>query len=176
MDAAGQPNRSIVSRMVRAARLDSALYEEVEHDSDATRQAALVVVGTSIAAGIGFGIGAGDILVLAIGVVVTLAGWAAYAWITYFIGTRLFAGPETSADWGELARTLGFANTPQALLIFGVVPALSAALIVVVSIWLLAATVVALRAALDFSTLRAIGTALVGNIIFGVIRALVLGV
>ena len=39
--------------MIRAAKLDSNLYEEVEHDQRATGQAAIVVVGTSIAAAIG---------------------------------------------------------------------------------------------------------------------------
>lgn len=47
---------SIVGRMVRAARLDASLYEEVEHDPDATKQALIVVVGTALAAAIGAGI------------------------------------------------------------------------------------------------------------------------
>lgn len=170
-----EPNRSIVGRMIRAARLDADVYEEVEHDRDATMQAAIVVVGTSIAAGIGFGIAGESVVSLVLGVVVALAGWAAYAWITYFIGTRLLAGPETSADWGELARTLGFANSPAALLILMVVSPLAPFVLGVVSIWILVTTVVALRAALDFSLWRAIATALLGNIILGILRTLVLG-
>ncbi len=176
MDAAGPTDRSIVSRMIRAARLDSAVYEEVEHDRDATRQAALVVVGTSIAMGIGLGISAGDVVTLLSVLIFGVISWAAYAWITYFIGTRLLAGPETQADWGELARTLAFANSPRALLILGVVPALAAVLLTVVGIWVLITTVVALRAALDFSTGRAIGTAIAGWLVLGLFNALVFGV
>ena len=41
--------------MIRAARLDPHLYEEVERDASATGQAALVVIIVSLAAGIGFG-------------------------------------------------------------------------------------------------------------------------
>ena len=168
-------SRSIVSRMIRAARLDSAVYEEVEHDRDATRQAAIVVAGTSVAAGIGLGVAAGDIVTLLLFIVFGLIGWVSYAWITYFIGTRIFAGPETEADWGQLARTLAFANSPRALLIFGVVPVLATVLLTIVGIWVLVTTVVALRAALDFSTGRAIGTALVGWIVLAVLNVLAFG-
>jgi cytosine/adenosine deaminase-related metal-dependent hydrolase len=165
---AATTNRSLIGRMIRAARLEADVYEEVEHDREATRQAAMVVVLTSIAGGIGagfaFGIG-GLVLAIAAG----LFGWALYAWITYFIGTRIFAGPETDADWGELARTLAFANSPRALLIVGVVPLLAGVVVTIVLVWIAVATVVALRAALDFSTGRAIATGLVGFIIYGII-------
>lgn len=163
--------------MIRAARLDTNVFEEVEHDRGATRQAAIVVAVMAILTGIGIGIGGGDgnLITIALGVAMALVGWAVYAWITYFIGTRILAGPETNADWGELARTLGFASTPQGLLIFCAIPSLITPLIVIVSIWLLTTTVVALRAALDFSTARAIGTALAGNIAYGLLRALVFG-
>jgi len=163
-----QQDNGIVSRMIRAARLEPSLYEEVEHDRDATRQAAFVVVGTSLAAGIGGGIVGGPVG-LVVFPVASLVGWALFAWLTYFIGTRWLAGPETEADWGELARALGFASAPRALLIFGVVPALAVAVAVVVSIWVLFTTVVAIRQALDFSTGRAIATAIIGWIAQGIL-------
>ena len=166
-----QQDSSIVSRMIRAARLEPSLYEEVEHDRDATRQAAFVVVGTSLAAGIGGGIVGGPVG-LVVFPVASLVGWALFAWLTYFIGTRWLAGPETEADWGELARALGFASAPKALMIFGVVPALAGLLGLVVSIWMLVATVIAIRQALDFSTGRAIATAIIGSIAYGILMAI----
>ncbi len=164
----------MVDRMVRAARLQDAVYEEVEHDQGATRQAALVVVITSIAAGIGslFSFGPAGLILFPI---VSLIGWAIYAYITYFIGTRLLAGPETSADWGELARTLAFANSPRILMIFAIGPFLGGLVGFVVAIWVLVATIVALRAALDFSTGRAIGTAILGWIAQVVLLSLLFG-
>ena len=164
-----QQDSSIVSRMIRAARLEPSLYEEVEHDRDATRQAAFVVVGTSLATGIGGGIAVGQPVGLVLFTGFSLVGWALFAWLTYFIGTRWLAGPETEADWGELARALGFASAPRALLIFGVVPALAVAVAVVVSIWVLFTTVIAIRQALDFSTGRAIATAIIGWIAQGIL-------
>ena len=108
--------------------------------------------------------------------IAALVGWAVFAWLTYFIGTRFLAGPDTSADWGELARTLGFSNAPRVLLIFAIGPVLAGLLGVIVAIWVLLATVVAVRAALDFSTGRAIATVIAGwlaqVIIFGVLYAI----
>jgi hypothetical protein len=172
---AATTDRSIVSRMIRAARLDKDVYEEVEHDRDATGQAAMVVIGTSLAAGIGAAISGGSdgfgdaVLGLLVVATFSIIGWAVYAWVTYFIGTRFLAGPDTSADWGELARTLGFANSPRALMIFGIGPALAGLMGLVVGIWILVTTVVALRAALDFTTGRAIGTALLGWVAQGIV-------
>lgn len=163
-------NTSIVDRMIRASRLDAHVYEEVEHDPDATGQAALIVVGTSLLAGIGgASAGIGWIVVVAL---FSLVGWAVYAWLTYFIGTRILAGPETSASWSELARTLGYANSPRALLILGLVPVLGLIVAVIVGIWVLVATIVAIRAALDFSTGRAIGTAVIGWLAQGIVLSI----
>ena len=61
-------------RMVRAARLDATLYEEVEKDKGAMGQAIGVVVLSSLAAGVGSveKAGFGGIL---IGTVAALVGW-----------------------------------------------------------------------------------------------------
>ncbi len=160
--------------MIRAARIDSDLYEEVEHDKSATGQAAIVVVGTSIAAGIGSAFAGSNASIIVLPIA-ALISWAVFAWLTFFIGTRLLAGPDTKADWGELARTLGFANTPRALLLFGVVPLAAAILGVIVAVWVLIATVVAVRAALDFSTGRAIATVILGWLVQVAIIAVAIG-
>ena len=55
--AANYGTASITDRMMRAARLDSRVYEEVEHDLSATSQALTVVMISAIAAGIGQGLG-----------------------------------------------------------------------------------------------------------------------
>ena len=147
---------SIIDRMIRAARLEPQLYEEVEHDQSATGQALLVVVLGSIAAGIGAlsgGIGG-----LIVGIIAALVGWAVYAFIAYWVGTHIFKGPHTSATWGELLRTLGFAKV---LLVLMVIPVVGLIIGLAVFVWTLVATVIALRQALDFDTGRAIATAVV---------------
>ena len=164
-------DQSLIARAIRAAQLDNDTYEAIEHDPAATREAAIIVVVTSLLAGVGAGLTSGVYGLLLV-VVAGIVGWAAYAFLTYFIGTRLLAGPETRASWSELARTLGYANAPRALLVVGAVPVLGAIAGVVVLVWVLMTTVVALRAALDFSTGRAIGTALLGWIIQGIVFAI----
>ncbi len=167
--------RSFVDRLIGAARLDSSVYEEVEHDRDATAQAAIVVVLGAIAGGIA-AIGELGVAGLIFGVLGGLVGWAVYAWVTYFIGTKLLAGSETRADWGELARTLGFANAPRILLVIGVVPVLNALVGAIVGIWVLVTTVVAVRAALDIGTGRAIAVAVLGLIPAAIVTGIALAI
>ena len=67
----------LLKRIVRAARLDVSLYEEVEADESALTQATLIVVLSSIAAGVGSIFSAG-FLVLIVGTLSALIGW--YIW------------------------------------------------------------------------------------------------
>ncbi len=154
---------SLVDRMIRAAMLDGHLYEEVEHDQSATRQAMLVVVLGAAAAGIG--VLYGGLLALVVGMVTALIGWAIYAFVAYWVGTNIFHGPRTSATWGELLRTLGFANSPKVLLVFLIIPVVGLFIALAVFVWTLVTTVIAIRQALDFTTGRAIATAVVSWIV-----------
>lgn len=166
---------SFVDRMVGAARLRSDIYEEVEADKGAMGQAIAVVVLSSIAAGIGLGaITKGGPSGIVLGVVAALVGWFIWAFLTYFIGTRLLPEPETRSDMGELLRTIGFSSTPGLIRIFGIVPGMSGIVFFISSVWMFAAMVIGVRQALDYkSTLRAVGVCFIGwlvqALIFGVI-------
>ena len=165
------PGRSIVDRMRGAAALDVATYEEVENDLNATGQAAVVVVIAALASAIG-GWHFGPRAVVG-GVVSELLSWASWATITYVIGTRFFGG---TASWGELARTLGFAQSPGVLFALGIIPGLGMLVFPVVSIWILIAGVVAIRAALDVDTGKAIMVALAGWVVQLVLHWLLGGI
>ncbi|MCZ6753197.1 MAG: hypothetical protein O7E51_15395, partial [Acidobacteria bacterium] len=108
-------------RMIRAAKLDINLYEEVEADKQAMGQAMTVVILSSVAAGIG-SISHGGVSGIFWGTIAALAGWFIWAFLTYFIGTRLLPEPQTRADVGELLRTTGFSSSPGVLRVLGVVP------------------------------------------------------
>ncbi|HSA56774.1 MAG TPA: YIP1 family protein [Gemmatimonadaceae bacterium] len=157
--------RSIVDRMRGAAMLDVHTYEEVEADESATGQAAVVVAIVAICAAIGgFGTGGRGVIGGLFGAVI---GWLVWAGITYFIGDKLLGG---TASWGELLRTLGFAQAPGVLLFFAFIPLLGWLLAGIVGVWLLITGVIAIRQALDFSTGRAIGTALLGWLVMVVVQ------
>ena len=153
------------NRIIRAARLDVALYEEVEADKSALGQAMGVVVLSSIAARIGSTSKAG-LLGMLIGVVVALVGWYIWAYLTYFIGTKLLPEPQTKADHGELLRTIGFSSSPGLIRVLGIIPGMQSIVFPIAAIWMLVAMVIAVRQALDYSsTLRAIGVCAIGWII-----------
>ena len=155
--------RSITDRMLGALRLQDDVYEEVEADQKATGEAAFIIVATSLVSGAVNGVltGASSGFFGALG---SFLGWAFYAWVAYIVGVKLFPGPQTKSSWGELARTLGYANTARFLIVFELVPGLQAITRTVVAIWVLVATVVALRAALDITTARAIWIAIASAI------------
>ena len=153
----------IIDRMIGAARLRVSTFEDVEADRSATRQALLVVTIVAVATGIG-SLG-GGVAGLLSGVAFALVGWAAWAWITYWIGTRLLATSQTQADWGQLARALAFAQSPGVFRILGGIPGVGPLIFFVASIWQLVAMVIAVRQALDYeSTWRAVGVVLVAAI------------
>jgi hypothetical protein len=162
--------------MIGAALLKRDVYEEVEADTSATTSALLVVVLVSLASGIG-AYTANGAAGLAAGVIIGIAGWGMWAAITFFIGTRLLGTPETDANWGQLARTLGFAQTPGLLMVFAVIPAIASSVVLVVVLWRIVAMVVAVRQALDYqSTMRAVGVVMLGIIPYAVFAGIVVSI
>ncbi len=158
-----------LDRIVRAAKLDVNLYEEVEADKGAMSQAMGVVVLSSIAAGIG-SIGQIGIKGVIIGTITALIAWYVWAYITYFIGTKILPEPQTKADHGELLRTIGFSSSPGFLRILAIRPGIGGIIFMITSVWMLVAMVIAVRQALDYqSTLRAVGVCMIGWVIQAII-------
>jgi len=155
-------------RIIRAAKLDVSLYEEVKADTTALRQAMAVVVLSSIAAGVGtitIG-GPAVIIVITIGTILALIGWYIWAYLTYFIGTKILPEPQTKANHGQLLRTVGFSSSPGLTRILCIIPGLTGIVLIVASIWMLIAMVIAVRQALDYrSTLRAVAVCIIGWIV-----------
>ena len=162
------------NRIIRAAKLDVNLYEEVEADKSAMGQAMGVVLLSSIAAGVGTIQKAGFSGVL-IGTISALVGWYIWAYMTYFIGTKILPEPQTKADHGELLRTIGFSSSPGLIRVFAIIPGLSQIIFFGASLWMLVAMVIAVRQALDYtSTLRAVGVCVIGWIFQTAIIVLVI--
>ena len=147
----------MIQHMIGAARLERSAYEAVEHDKKATGQAAYIVVATSAVAGavswFTTGEGGGGF----IDAIAALIAWALYAQLAYLLGTKVFPAKETKADWGELARTLGFASTPRFVILLALIPGIGGLVRATVELWVLLATITALQSALDCSPGRAIG-------------------
>ena len=155
---------SLQDRMIRAAKLDVQLYEEVEADQGAMAQAMTVVILSALAAGIGnANVG---LVGMVSSMIAALIGWSVWAFLTYFIGTKFLAEPQTRADHRELLRTIGFSSAPGLIRVLGIIPGLGTLLFLVADIWMLVAMVIAVRQALDYtSTGRAIGVCVIGWVV-----------
>ena len=155
---------SLQDRMIRAAKLDVQLYEEVEADQGAMAQAMTVVILSALAAGIGnANVG---LVGMVSSTIAALIGWYVWAFLTYFIGTKFLAEPQTRSDHRELLRTIGFSSAPGLIRVLGIIPGLGTLLFRVADIWMLVAMVIAVRQALDYtSTGRAIGVCVIGWVV-----------
>jgi hypothetical protein len=169
-------SNTFLQRLIGAAALDVAIYEEVEADPTATGQAMAIVVLSSLSAGIGArGFGSTTTSIAFFGIVALLS-WATWALVMFEIGARLMPAPGTRTTPGELLRTLGFAATPGLASLLGAVPGVTTRVFVLVWIWMLCAMVVAVRQALDYrSTAKAVAVCALGGILAAAI-ALVLGI
>ncbi len=161
-------NSVFVNRIIRACKLDVDLYEEVEADKTATFQAALVVVLSSLAAGVGaLTLGASNFLIAPI---LSLVSWYIWAYLIYFIGVKLFPEPTTKSDHGELLRTIGFSSAPGLIRVFGLTPDLMTITFIGGGIWMLIAMIIAVRQALDYqSTWRALGVVVIGFLVQAIV-------
>lgn len=159
---------TMVDRMVGASFLSIDAFEEVEHDQAATLQAAGVVAMVAVASALGSSpLG---IFSAAKAAVAAVVGWAVWAGIAYLIGDKLFGG---TATWGEVMRTLGFAQAPGVLLIFGIIPLLGTPIRFFVAIWMLVTAFIGLRQALDLGNGKTLATVLVGWCVYALLSALV---
>jgi hypothetical protein len=162
---------SFVDRVVGAIRLDPATYEAVEHDTDATWQAALVVAVAAIFSGVGSS--GGRTRDLFAGVVAGVVFWALFALFAYLVGAYLLKGPQTSATFGEVLRALGFSYAPSLFAILGLIPGIGFLIVFIAGIWSLIASVIALRQALEVSTGRAVAIAIVAFLAMVVVLAVI---
>lgn len=152
--------RSLIQRMIGAAKLDIHTFDEVKRDESATVQAAAVVTIVAMAQAIGAASEGGPGIVG--GLVPAFAGWILWSGVAYLVGNGLLGG---TATWGELLRTLGFAQAPSLLGVLGIVPGVSGWVDAVVGVWLLITGVVAIRRVFRFGIGTSIGIAIGGWII-----------
>jgi hypothetical protein len=156
----------LVQRMIRAARLDRSLFDEVEHDTTATTQALTVVIIVSVASGIGSALATilaglpGDAIIDLFGVIIrSVIGWVIWSLVTFWVGTTFMGGTSTP---GEMLRAIGFAYTPNILGFFSFIFCIGPLIALAGAIWALVAGVIAIREAMDFDTGKAVLTVIIG--------------
>tara|TARA_B100000686_G_C16355760_1_gene745136 strand:+ start:202 stop:717 length:516 start_codon:yes stop_codon:yes gene_type:complete len=164
-----------LNRVFRAIKIDIDLYEEVEADKTATIQAGMVVILSSLAAGVGaIHLGVSNLLLAPL---LSLLSWYIWAYIIYFVGVKIFPDPQTKSSHGELLRTIGFSSAPGIIRIFGFTPTLMTVTFIGSAFWMLACMVVAVKSALDYRSMwKAFGVVVFAWVIqaFGLFLILVL--
>ena len=174
---------SITDRMIRAAKLDVSAYEEVEADTNATTQAITVVVIAAVASGIAAAIGSvmlpagvprpNPIMGLIGGLLMALIGWAVWSGTIYLVGTKMMGG---TATYGEVLRTIGFAQSPGILNILGFIPVVGGLIGLAVGIWTIVTGFIATRQALDIDNGKTIGTIVIALIAYIIVLAVLGGI
>lgn len=175
VDQGQEAMNPFIERMIGAGQLNASVYDAVAKDESATGQAAGVVVLSALAAGFSTlaHAGFGSLIMTTIG---ALIGWVIWAGIIWFVGNKLLPLPSTHADIGPLMRTVGFASAPGVLRILGIIPGLGGLLFLIVAIWLLITTVVAVRQTLGFdSNGRALAVVVIGWLIQWLVVWLIAG-
>lgn len=145
-------------RFVGALALNPAAYEDVEADRRSAMQSVIVVLAVTAAGGFAaIGLGLVGVTGFVAGAIMMLGGWLLWVSLIATIGTTALAEPQTRSTARELLRTLGYAATPGVFFAFAAMRAAAPLVMAVVSVWMVAAAVVAVRQALDYrSTGRAI--------------------
>lgn len=187
-----------IDRMLRAAKLQPGLFDEVKSDPNATKQALLIVLAVGIAQGIAALIGGilmgamvgavsgaagvpgagatagmmagGGVLGFFGAIVFALVWWVVLSFLAQLIGTKVLGGTGTLQ---EVLRTMGFAHSPQVLDILGFIPVLGGLLTLATMVWRLVASAIALRQTLGLDTTKAAILVVILVVIFMVIGAVV---
>jgi hypothetical protein len=163
---------AIQDRMLRAARADVALYEEVEHDPKATPEAMAIVAICAFSLGLGSVplTGLGNYLPALVGSILSaLVAWAVFSGVVYFVGTRLF---QATATWEEVLRPLGYAYTPLVIGVLAILPIVGRLVVLAAALWTLFLVFIAIRAALDLDGSKTILTMILSIIPFWIINSL----
>jgi hypothetical protein len=138
-------------RLMGAAALDGGAYEGIEADTTVTRQAAVTVLLSSLAAGVGsIGWRGADPWAMVTVAALALTMWVAWATLAFQIGARLLPEPQTEVTLGQMLRTVGFAASPGLLQVFAVFPGMTLVVFLTTTTWMFAAMVIGVRHALDY--------------------------
>jgi hypothetical protein len=147
-------------RVLGAALLEPETYAEAAFADSLRAQAILIVVASSLAAGIGMISGGLDGLLM--GTMAGLFGWALGAFGAFWMATQRYAVPRTPGIWGSTWRVLALASTPRFFLVFTLVPGIGFLVGLAVYSWALITGFYAIRSTLELDVPASSLTALTG--------------
>ena len=149
-----------LSRIIRSVKIDPEVFNEVKKDKNATLSAAIVVMLSSTAAGIGAAsLGGGNFILAPI---FSLISWFVWAYIVYFVGVKLFPDTKTKTTQFALLRAIGFSSAPGIIRVFGFNEELMTVTFIGAAFWMLVCMVVAVKETLNYKSLwKALGVVII---------------
>ena len=155
-------------------KADVKTFQEIEADPNAITQAVMVIVIAGVAGLIGNIFRAG-VMAGIFTLIVSLIGYALFAFLVVIIGTKVMPEPSTKADFQEGFRVLGFTAAPGVFNILAIIPFLGPFLSFLIAIWMLVIAVIATREVLDYSnTGRAIIVCIIAMLIYWTVTFIIL--
>jgi hypothetical protein len=158
----------LTNRLMRVFRFEPTVYREVAADPPAMSQSLTVVILAAILAGLGnFGQAAQmgiveTVILVILGIIGTLISFALFAAVAAFVAQTLFQG---KTSFQEMARTLGFAYSWNALGVLNIIPFIGWIFGLVGWLAALVSTVIALRESSEFDTTKALVTAIIAAVV-----------
>ena len=145
-------------RFIGVLVLDASVYEEIEADARADTQSVAIVIAATAAGGFAaMGLGLVGVSGFIAAAITVLGGWLVWVSLIAALGTTRMAEPQTHSSARELLRTMGYAAAPGVFLGFAAMRSVAPLMLALVSVWMIAAAVMAARQALDFrSVTRAV--------------------
>ncbi len=175
------PN-AVLDRVMRLARLDTTVFDEVKDDLNETISAVVLVAIASLIAGIGVWLwllvdvpsGAdvdfGNVLVnvLLLGTIFSVVLWAIWVAVTYVVLVQVY---KETVDFQTLLRPMGYAAIPLVITVFMVLSGIALAIAVVaMGLWLVFA-IYATQAASNASSDRVVVATLAGFAVYCIVMA-----
>ncbi len=174
----------MISRLKGVLSLSADTFNEIEKDPSAIWQALVVVIVSSILAGLSSGFGQ---VLFGVGLGVTAAttnkflataAWAIVAWLlwsvlTQIIGTKVYNGEATIS---EMMRVVGFAYAPLAIQVFSFIPIVGIMFVFGAAAWSIAAMYVAVKEGLELSPGNAFMTVAIGGVLYLIGMGIILAV
>jgi len=168
-----------MDRIIGVLTLKSPVYREIAHNTSLTGSAGIIVAVVAVLVGLsaGFfqglasGAGTGQAVMLAVAaaviqIIAALIGWLAGSALTAFVAKSFFGG---QTDTGEMMRIYGYTNIFN---ILGVIPVVG----IIGGILAVIANVIGIREAAEFTTGKAVATAIIAGIIMILIVSVIVGI
>jgi hypothetical protein len=172
----------LVERLMRLARLDTTVFEEVRRDPSATVPAVLVLAASTFLAGIGGWLWwwvqdfeeLGDMFVKStiLGSLFSMALWIVWLLVAWVILTQLF---REEADWQQMLRTMGMAGASLALSALMFIPGIDFGVGLASIALFFGLTTIAIQATTPANPARVLVANLAGFAVWAIVLGLLVG-